>query len=125
MCTPRNNLYPLACAVLLLSACAISRAPDTGSGLIETVTVQVDNREFANVRIYLVRNGANLLLGRIDGLTNRSFVVPGAWTGEFGLFAVTAAGRDTLRSPTVTAGPSQVVSWRIEHASRGSAILVK
>ena len=100
----------------------------TGYKPAETVRVEVDNHEFTNLRIHVVREGIDVLLGPVDGLSRRMFVVPVALnvtTAPIALTAVSLSGEISLRSPSVTVERGQVISWRVDRASRGGAISVR
>ena len=128
MCVLNKRLQVLLCGTLVLAACTIPRVPAKGSGPPETFTVEVDNRELLDLRIFLVRDGTQLLLGFVEGMTQRKLIVQaayGATTTPFALAAITLSGSETLRSPIVTVERGQVVSWRIERASRGTVIMIR
>jgi hypothetical protein len=120
------RLITLASAATLQAACASvsapQRQPATG------VQVVIDNREFADMQILVVREGVRIPLGTVGGFQSRSFtinspVIPA--DGRVSLIATTRSETQTLESPVVIVQRGQVVSWRIEYASHGKSIIVR
>ena len=121
----RRSAASMLALVLLTAACAPYRAD---RGLDRTITLSIDNRELADMRIYLVREGTRILIGTVNGFTSRIFAVPAFMLGgsaQLGLLATPFAGTDELLSPIVTIDGHQQVSWRVERASHGASILVR
>ncbi len=90
--------------------------------------VEIDNREFADMQVYLIRDGARVYLGTVNGHSVRTFVVQGpllAADGRLSLLAGTRTRGDLLVSPIVMAMPGQQVSWRLEFASFGRSVMIR
>ena len=67
-------------AALSTGACASSSAEWDGEGVYPrprqtTVRIFVQNRNFADARLYTYRRGARAMLGTITGKTERNFVI--------------------------------------------------
>ena len=123
----RRKLHRLLCGTLVLAACTIPRV-NTTIPPAETITIEVDNREFADYQVFLIRGGVEIPLGQVEGLTRRTLRVStalGTMATPIALVAVTTSRSETVRSPVVTVERGQVVSWRVQRASRGNDIIVK
>ena len=67
-------------ALLVTGACASSSGEWDGEGVYPafrqtTVRIVVQNRNFADARLYTYRRGTRSLLGTITGKTDRNFVI--------------------------------------------------
>jgi hypothetical protein len=94
----------------------------------DAIRLTVENVEFADMIVHLVREGIRIPLGTFDGFTTRTVTIQGSVlppAGGFVLVAMTRAGSDLVQSPPVTARPGQVVTWRIERTSFGAAVTVR
>jgi hypothetical protein len=116
--------------VILICAPLHGCAPRSVLTAVESPGIRliIENREFADMLVYLAREGAHLPIGTVEGLRTRTFTVGTAMLtadGSLCLLATTRAGTETLQSPVVLAEPGQEVSWRIERASFGKSITVR
>jgi hypothetical protein len=105
-------------AALLATGCAPPGAaggPEPGGG----PEVRVENRSPMHLRVYLVRDGQEVRLGRVEGLREASFRVPGAGTGSMRLLArlESLSGEGTgHRSEPFVLHTGQRLVWRIQQS---------
>ena len=110
-----------------LQGCVVrsSRAAAADPAAIRLV---IENREFDAMNVYLAREGVRIPIGTVDGFGTRTFAISRSMLpvdATLVLVAVSRACSEVLQSPSVSAQPGQVVSWRIERASFGRAVLVR
>lgn len=105
-------------AVLGLStACGASRStaasgPQPASN---DIPVQIDNQNFSDMEIYVVRNGQRLLLGQAGGLTKTTLTIRNAVRGDgrVRLLAEPIGGVRPFATPTLVVPPGQSIFWTI------------
>ena len=61
---------------LALGACSSGRAARPGSDSQERTTVQVDNRSFVDMTVYVLNGGQRIRLGLAVGKTTTQFTIP-------------------------------------------------
>lgn len=71
-----------AFAMLLLAACSSGRPSRPGAASQERTTLQVDNRSFTDMTVYLVNGGQRVRLGLAVGKTMTSLTIPARVLGS-------------------------------------------
>jgi hypothetical protein len=105
-------------ALLSLSlACGASRsAPASGpQPSSNEIAVQIDNQNFNDVEIYVVRNGTRWLLGQAGGLSKTTLIIKNAVPGDgrVRLLADPIGGVRPFTTPTLIVSPGQRIFWTI------------
>ena len=118
-------------SVLLLSGCAaLVGDPDSafakpGGG---DLTLSVVNRNFEDVRVYMLRGAARMPLGQVEGLNTRDFQISGAWLGcerVLRLAMVTRASLQEFRMLPIDVVPGQMVEARFETSIGNSSVRIR
>lgn len=111
---PRRFL-PVCLVALLLPACASPGSPfETGAGE-EGIRLTVENGLDRDVRVFLVRGGAEIRLGVVAGLTARSFRVPRVLLPTMAALRLrgVALGGGSVDSSELTTVPGDDVVWTL------------
>jgi hypothetical protein len=120
-----RTLAPAAALFLLLAACASAPTrPQAGASPTEAVTLRVHNDNWADVTVFLVREGVGIRLGIVDGLGAHTFRVSSAHLGSGSGLALrleTRASRLAFTSLPFDARPGQRVEYRFEASPRPSS----
>lgn len=66
----------LALALTVLAACSSGRQSRPGTSADERTTLQVDNRSFTDMTVYMVNGGQRIRLGLAVGKTVTSLTIP-------------------------------------------------
>ncbi len=124
----RTSRAVLTASLLLLAGgCARSPAPETSptpmaSSQDETgrsaraIPVQVDNRNFYDMNVYLVTRGTRWLVGRVNGLSMGTLTIPASLAPadqRVRLQAEAIGGQPPITAPIVLVSPGQEVYWTI------------
>jgi hypothetical protein len=106
----------LALTVACGARAARTAASDDRAGDAE-VAIEVENHNFSDIVIYLVRGGQTQRLGLVTGLSTAHYVVPyrrlGA-TGDARLRAYPIGGPSAFTSEDLNVQPGQWVKWTLE-----------
>jgi hypothetical protein len=132
MSTIRGRTLGLALLAVVAIACgrtptprgAVASLAPAGGG----VTVVVDNHNFAEMDVYVVRAGDILTrLGMVDGESKAQFLVdPSLFpTGTLGLLARPIGGFGAARSGPIPVGAGETVTFTIEPDLRASMATVR
>ena len=101
----------------LSAACGASRAPAATSSVSPTneIPVQIDNRNFSDMDIYVVSSGQRWLVGQAGGLTRTTLTIRNALTGagRVRLLAEPIGGAAPITTPTLIIPPGQSIFWTI------------
>jgi hypothetical protein len=101
----------------LSSACGASHSPPTGSPepLSSEIPVQIDNQNFSDMTIYVVRNGQPLLVGQAGGLTKTTLTIRNATRGDgrIRLLAEPVGAVRRIATPILLVPPGQRIFWTI------------
>ncbi len=117
-------LFAVACERNFATADAEAVTPSTP----EAVRLVVQNNNFADVDVYVVRDGdATTRLGTVTGESNATFVVePSLFpTGTLALVAQPIGGFGAARSGPVSVSPGQTVTFTIQPDLRTSMATVR
>ena len=93
------------------------------------VTIQIDNGNWLDVRIYAVRNG-NIYdrVGTVRSFSSREFELPRWVTATDGLLqlvVVPIGSRQRYRAPPVMVSAGDVIEWKLTNNLRHSSISVR
>jgi hypothetical protein len=101
----------------LSSACGASRSTPTSSPepSSDEIPVQIDNQNFSDMEIYVVKNGQRLLIGQAGGLTKTTLTIRGAVRGDgrVRLLAEPIGGAKPIATPTLVVPRGQSIFWTI------------
>jgi hypothetical protein len=101
----------------LSSACGASRTAPTSNPepSSDEIPVQIDNQNFSDMEIYVVRNGQRLLIGQAGGLTKTTLTIrnPARGDGRVRLLAEPIGGARPIATPTLVVPPGQSIFWTI------------
>ena len=93
-----------------------STATDTGTSARSTVAVEIDNRNYSDMTIYLIDGGVRLRVGSAPGLSKTTLSLPQGWHGAGGrvrLLADPVGSSAAIRTPTLIVAAGQKVYWTI------------
>jgi hypothetical protein len=101
----------------LSSACGASRSTPA-SGPVpssDEIPVQIDNQNFNDMTIYVVRNGSRFLLGQARGLSKTTLTIKDAVRGDgrVRLLADPVGGDRPFTTPALVVPPGQRIFWTI------------
>lgn len=111
----------LAAALILGGVVACSRAmgsPMRGGGADGSVQVKVENQNWSDMRIYVVRGGERRRLGSVTTFTSRTFTVPESFlqaSGQVRLLARGLASGETETTRPILVNPGDVVTWNLKN----------
>jgi hypothetical protein len=101
----------------LSSACGASRSTPTSSPepSSDEILVQIDNQNFSDMEIYVVKNGQRLLVGQAGGLTKTTLKIKDAIRGDgrVKLLAEPTGGARPITTPTLIVPRGQSIFWTI------------
>ena len=77
--------------------------------------MQIDNHNFNDMDIYVVRSGQRWLLGQAGGLTKTTLTIGNALAGDgrVRLVAEPIGGSAPIATPTLVIPPGQSIFWTI------------
>jgi hypothetical protein len=105
--------------VLLGLSIACGGSPSTVASKPEPssndIPVQIDNQNFSDMDIYVVRSGQRLLIGQAGGLTKTTLTIRNAVGGDgrVRLLAEPTGGVREITTPTLLVPPGQSIFWTI------------
>jgi hypothetical protein len=112
------SLWLLLGALLPASACAHRGPPGEGddSQRNSEIAIEIENHNWSDVVIYLVRGTASERLGSVGSLKNETFVFPfrRLGVGEVRLRAYPIGGPAAFTSENLFVQPGQWVKWTLE-----------
>lgn len=123
----RTSRASLTAAVLLLAAgCARTPAPSTSpspetstatkSGPSHDIPIKVNNENFSDMDVYLIRDGARWLVGQVGGLTEATLTVPASLAPadqRVRFRAQAIGGGNGTSTPLLIVPPGEKVYWTI------------
>lgn len=116
------------CVGATLTACAVaSSSPRPAPSGRKAVEVVVQNNNWMDMTIYVVRDGTRVRLGTVTTMTSSNFRLPrslDAATTSFRLLADPVGSSETFVSDVVTVNPGERVQWRLENHLALSSFLV-
>ena len=110
----------LATALLAAAACAHRAEPADGDTAPDAtnaeLSVEIENHNWSDVVIYLVRGTATERLGTVGSLKSETFVFPfrRLGSGEARLRAYPIGGPAAFTSENLFVQPGQMVKWTLE-----------
>jgi len=116
-----------AAAMLLVAAgCARSPAPATSPAprssaaadarASHAIPVEVNNQNFYDMNVYLLRGGARWLVGQVSGMTKATLTIPASLApadDHVRLRAEAIGGAGATTTPLLIVPPGQQVYWTI------------
>lgn len=123
--SPRSSLA-VAAAALVVGACAANQEPNNGPARSPAV-VAVQNNNWQEVAIYLLRGAQRVRLGTVSGMGKSEFKIPAAYvigTSDVTLQADPIGARDTYISPPIQVFPGARLALKIENQLRLSNFAV-
>ena len=124
----RSGRMGLLGLMALVAGCGASRATpatpapkqeasaDTNGTSRQPIRVQIDNRNFSDMNVYLVNEGTHVLLGSAPGMSKTTLTLPSGSVGsrwQVRLLADPIGGSSAIRTPTLLVAPGQNVYWTI------------
>jgi hypothetical protein len=101
----------------LSSACGASLTIPTSNPepSSDEIPVQIDNQNFSDMEIYVVKNGQRLLIGQAGGLTKTTLTIRNAARGDgrVRLLAEPIGGARPIATPTLIVPQGQSIFWTI------------
>jgi hypothetical protein len=99
------------------TACGASRSPvaTAPEASSNDISVQIDNQNYSDMEIYVVRNGQRLLIGPAGGLTKTTLKIRNATRGDgrVRLLAEPTGGARPIMTPTLIVPQGQSIFWTI------------
>jgi hypothetical protein len=89
---------------------------DTGTSGRSAVAIEIDNRNYSDMTIYLIDGGVRVRVGSAPGLSKTSLSLPRGWHaagGRVRLLADPVGSSAAIRTPTLIVGSGQSVYWTI------------
>jgi hypothetical protein len=79
------------------------------------ISVQIDNQNFSDMDIYVLRNGERWLIGQAGGFTKTTLAIRGAIRGDgrVRLLAEPVGGVRPIATPTLVVPQGQSIFWTI------------
>jgi hypothetical protein len=112
--------YARAGLIVLLglsSACAASHSAPTSSPepLASEIPVQIDNQNFSDMEIYVVKSGQRLLIGQAGGLAKTTLTIKNATRGDgrIRLLAEPVGAVRRISTPLLVVPQGQRIFWTI------------
>jgi hypothetical protein len=114
----------IALAILAATGCGSSNgaktAPEPKSSASTAQqtgpTVQIDNQNFADMSIYVLRSGQRIFVGQATGLTQTSLTIPSGVAsadGRVRLLADPIGGAEPVTTPLLVVPRGQQIYWTI------------
>lgn len=85
-----TRLALLAALAASLSACSVRAGTSVRTASTRGLTVAVENRHDLAMRVYLVRGGTRIPVGRLGAFESRTFVIDAARLGSSGVLVLAA-----------------------------------
>jgi hypothetical protein len=119
----------LLCVAISAAACgpAFQQDEDGAPTPRSESTLKVDNHNWSDMRIYLVRDGITTRLGFVSSMTERSINLPASALslgGEVRLMAAPLGSTERFFSDPLHLAPGQMIEWRLENRLPLSSIWV-
>jgi len=100
----------------LSSACGASRAPTSAAPApSDEIPVKIDNQNFNDMNIYVIRSGSRWLVGHADGLARTTLTISNVARGDgrISLLAVPIGGGGRISTPALIVPQGQTIYWTI------------
>jgi hypothetical protein len=82
----------------------------------KAVTIEIDNRNYSDMSIYLIHDGFRVLVGSAPGLARTTLSLPAAWRGagsRLRLLADPIGASAAIATPVLIVAPGEQVYWSI------------
>jgi hypothetical protein len=126
-----ESLIALAAAAIIAGGCASVTGPTqhrNADAASERTTIRVNNHNWSDMTVYLVRNGTRMRLGSVSSLDTRTFEVPTSLlisAGEVRLMADPIGSTRVFTSPPVLIAQGQIAEWRLENSLALSSFWIR
>jgi len=119
----------LVVAVALPVSIAAQKEGADDTVMDSRVTVEVDNGNWLDVRVFAVReNGAYDRVGTVTSFSSEEFMLP-RWVtasgGQIQLVAVPIGSRQSYASPPIFVNTGEVIEWKLTNNLALSSIFVR
>lgn len=103
---------------------SFSVSPEAGA---KRSTITVENRNLADINVYVVANGARYRLGSVQALSSQAFRIPRVITlpSDIELYASALATGQTYQSTSITLNAGDDITFAFENPVQFSFILRK
>jgi hypothetical protein len=101
--------------VALSSACGAFRAPSSPAPSGDKIPVTIDNQNFSDMNIYVLRNGSRWLVGHANGLAKTTLTISNLarGDGQVRLLASPIGGFGRIVTPTLIVPRGQSIYFTI------------
>lgn len=109
----------LGALVVAVAACASARQtePEVGAARSGSMPITVENESTANLRIFAAAGSNEILLGRVEGMQNRTLRLPQGFSGTMRLVARTGPGvGDGHVSEPFSLNLGQRLTWKLRES---------
>jgi len=126
-----QSLIALAAAAVIAGGCASATGTtqsQNADAASERTMIRVNNHNWSDMTVYLVRDGVRMRLGLVSSLETRMFEVPTSHlisTGEVRLVADPIGSSRVVTSPPVLIAPGQRAEWRLENSLALSSFWIR
>ena len=101
----------------LSAGCGASHSPPAGSPEPASgeISVQIDNQNFSDMDIYVVKSGQRLLIGQANGLSKTTLTIKGVSRGDgrIRLLAEPLGAVRRIATPVLVVPQGQSIFWTI------------
>jgi hypothetical protein len=127
-----QSLRTLAAAAIIAGGCASATGTtqsQNANAASERTMIRVNNHNWSDMTVYLVRNGARMRLGSVSSLGTRMFEVPTSLLMSAGdevrLVADPIGSTRVFTSPPLLLAPGQRAEWRLENSLALSSFWIR
>lgn len=121
---PRNHkagaLAVAALAMAVIGCAPATRGAGAGAGMAsaEPTTLIVENNNWSDINVYVLRSGSRIRLGTVTSITKRRFTLPAGLStasGDLRLIADPIGSTRVYMSPPIQFSEGDAIIWRIEN----------
>jgi hypothetical protein len=126
-----ESLIAFAAAAIIAGGCASATGTtqhQNADAASDRTMIRVNNHNWSDMTVYLVRNGARMRLGSVSSLDTRTFEVPNSLlvsTGEVRLVADPIGSTRVFTSPPLLIAQGQGAEWRLENSLALSSFWIR
>jgi hypothetical protein len=127
-----QSLIALAAAAVIAGGCASATGTtqrQNADAAGERTMIRVNNHNWSDMTVYLVRNGARMRLGSVSSLDTRTFEIPMSLLASTGdavrLMADPIGSTRVFTSPPLLIAPGQRAEWRLENSLALSSFWIR
>jgi len=130
-----QSVTGLAAAAIIAGGCASATGATTGAtqsqdvdAASERTMIRVNNYNWSDMTVYVVRDGTRMRLGSVSSLETRMFEVPTSYlisAGEVRLVADPIGSTRVFTSPPLLIAQGQGAEWRLENSLALSSFWIR